>query len=67
LVVVARRALVDELLENGSVQHSKTSNKETSVDTLDRRVVDPQFAEAGIDKLIEDGDEDDERDRIQVP
>jgi len=66
LVVVARRALVDELLENGSVQHGKTGNKETGVDTLDWRVVDSHFAEAGIDKLIEDGNEDDERDRIQV-
>lgn len=66
LVVVAWRSLVDELLEDGSVKHSKTGNDETEGDTLDWREVNIPTAEEGVDTEVQDGDHDDNGDGVQV-
>jgi len=66
LVIVARRRIVDELLENGGVQHGKSGDEETGVDALDRGEVDSHLPESGVDDLVEDGDENDDGDGVQV-
>jgi hypothetical protein len=45
---------------------TKTCDKESGVDTLDRTKVDVSPVQKGIDDLIEDRDHDDDRDGIQV-
>ena len=63
---MTRRLFVDELFKNGRIQHGETGDEETGVDTLDRGEVDPHPPESGVDDPIKDGDEDDDRDGIQV-
>jgi len=59
LVIMTRRLLVDELLENGGVQHCKASDEEAGVDALDRGEVDSHLPESGVDDFVEDRDEND--------
>lgn len=66
LVVVARRFLEDELLENCGIQHGKARDKETGIDTLDRGEIDSHPPESRVDDPIEDGDQDDDGDGVQV-
>jgi hypothetical protein len=46
---------------------TKTSNEEAGIDTLDGTEVDVVLAQEGINKLVENGDHDDDRDGIQIP
>jgi hypothetical protein len=46
---------------------TKTGDEEPSVDTLDGAEVDAGLAETGIDKVVEDGDNDNKGDGVQVP
>jgi len=48
-------------------ERTKTSDEETSIDTLNRCEVDALLAEEGIDDIIENGNHDDDTDRVQVP
>lgn len=66
-VVVARRTLEQEVLEDTGVQHGNSGDDEASEDTLDGREVDSVAAQGGVDEFIHDGDEDQDRDRVQVP
>ena len=63
---MARRLFVDELLENGCVQHRKSGDEETGVDALDGGEVDSHLPKAGVDDSVKDGDEDDDGDGVQV-
>jgi len=65
-VAVARIALVHEVHQDTSVEHSETGNDESSKDTLDRGEVDTTAAEEGVDDVVENGDHDDNGDRVQV-
>ena len=58
LIVVTRGPLVKELLEDSRVQHGKACDKESCIDALDRREVNPKSAQGGIDKVVENRNED---------
>ena len=63
---MARGGLVNEMLEDGGVEHGKTSDEEPGVDALDGTEVDALLAEEGVDDIVEDGDHDDDGNRVQV-
>jgi len=59
LVIMTRRLFVDELLENGGVQHCKAGDEEAGVDALDGGELDSRLPESRVDDLVEDRDEND--------
>lgn len=65
-VAVARAGLVDVVLNNSSVDHSKRSNPETSGDTVDGREVDLVLAEEREEELVHERQENDNGDGIEV-
>ena len=64
---MAGRLLVEEVLEDGGVEHSKTSDEEAGGDAFDRGEVDAALAEEGVDDIIEEGDEDDDGYGVEIP
>ena len=48
-------------------ERTKTSDEETSIDTFNRCEVDALLAEEGVDDIIENGNHDDDTDRVKVP
>lgn len=60
------RTLVNELLEDGGVEHGETSDDEAESDTLDGGEVDLPATEERVDTEIQDRDDDDDGDGVQV-
>ena len=58
--------LVDVVLKDTCIDHRNTDNDEASRDALDGAEVDALPAQEGVDVVVEDGDEDDDRDGVQV-
>lgn len=65
-VVVARSGLVDEVLDDCCVDHSKRCNPETADDTVDRGEWDLVFAECRHEDLIDERQENDDSNGIEV-
>lgn len=64
--VAARRHLVDVVLHDGGGNHGGGGEEETSGHTLDGSEVETHLAETGVDKVIKDGDHDDDGEGVQV-
>ena len=58
--------LVDVVLKDTRVDHRSTDDHEASRNALDRTEVDAFPAKEGVNHIVEDGDEDDDRDGVQV-
>src|SRR5258706_8877068 len=58
--------LVDIVLKNTSVDHRNTNDHEASRNAFDGTEVDAFPAKEGVNHVVEDGDEDDDRDGVQV-
>jgi hypothetical protein len=65
-VVVARSGLVDEVLDNGGVDHGQRCNPETADDTVDRGKGDLVFAECRHEDLIDERQENDDSNGVEV-
>ena len=65
-VVVAWAHLVDVVLKDTCIDHRNADDDEASRDALDGAEVDALPAQEGVDAVVEDGDEDDDRDGVQV-
>jgi hypothetical protein len=65
-VVVTWAHLVDVVLENARVDHRGTNDHEAHRNALDGAEVDAPAAQEGIDDVVEDGDEDYDRDGVQI-
>ena len=65
-VVVAWAHLVEVMLKNTCVDHRSTNDHETSRNALDRAEIDTPPAQEWVDDVVKDGDEDDDRDGVQV-
>lgn len=63
---MARALLIQEVLENSCISHSKTGKQETNVNTLDWVEINVVLAEGWVDEVVENGNEDDDRDWVQV-
>ena len=62
--VVARGAVVDELLQTGRVGHGDGQEEEAEGDAGGGAEVDAFAAEPGVDAFLDEGIEDDARDRV---
>ncbi|CAH0027857.1 unnamed protein product [Clonostachys rhizophaga] len=58
--------LVDVVLHDGGGDHGEGGDDETGGHTLDGGGGEADLAEAGVDDVVEDGDHDDDRDRVEV-
>ncbi len=65
-VVPARVVLVDVVLHDCGPDHRRRAGVEAERDALDWGEMDAGPAERGINQDVADGDEDDERDRVEV-
>jgi hypothetical protein len=65
-LVSAGRCLVDIVLDNGGPHHSSGSSPETNSNLLESSEVEPHSSETGVQERVAEGDEDDQRERIQV-
>lgn len=65
-VLVAWPSGVNEVLNNGGVHHGQGGNNETQGDTGNRTETDAQATQQGVDKGLQDGNEDNDGDRIKV-
>jgi hypothetical protein len=65
-LTVAGPGLVDVVLDNGGVDHGQGTDPESGHDTVDGREVDLGLAQRGEDKLVDDRQEDNDRDRVEV-
>lgn len=54
------------MLHNSRGDHGQGGDQETNCHTLDGGERDTQLAETGVQKVINEGDHDDDRDRVQV-
>ena len=57
---------VDIMLKDTRVDHRSTNDHEASRHALDGTEVDAFPAKEGVNHIVEDGDEDDDRDGVQV-
>ena len=57
---------IDVVLDNGSGDHGERRKDETESDTLDRSEANVCLAESGVEEVVYDRDEDDERDGVKV-
>ena len=58
--------LVDVVLKDTRVDHRSTNDHEASRNALDGAEVDALPAKEGVNDVVEDGDEDDDRDWVQI-
>jgi hypothetical protein len=65
-VAEARACLVDEVLEDGGVEHSQRDDPESENDAVNGREWDLCLAQSRIYKTIQDGYHDDDGERIEV-
>jgi len=63
---VAWAHLVDIVLKNTCVDHRSTNDHEASRNALNGAEVDAFSAEEWVNNVIEDGNEDDDRDGVQI-
>jgi len=54
------------MLEDSSVHHSKSDEEESDEDTLDGGEIDTHLAQPRVEEEIEDGDDDNDADRVHV-
>ena len=64
--VTARVRLVDVVLDDGGPDHRGGAGEEARSDLFERREVDANAAQGGVDEEIEDGDADDEGEGVEV-
>jgi hypothetical protein len=62
----ANGEVVDLPLDDSSAHHGEGTAHETGKDTLDGREVDAGATESRVDEDVHDGDEDDEREGVEV-
>lgn len=67
LKVVARRSLVEVMLQDRGPNHTKTRNHETDRDPLQGCETDVVLAKGGVNPQVKEGNQYNERDRVQVP
>ena len=65
-VVPAVGLPVDILLQDRGPDHGRRSGEKAQSDFLDGREVDAHFSQAGVDQAVEDGDQDYEREGVEV-
>ena len=65
-VLAALSGGVDVVLDDGGTDHGEGGEQETECDTLDGCELDAGLAERGVQEVVDNGDEDDERDGVQV-
>lgn len=65
-LVTARAQFVDVRLQDGSRNHGKGSHEETGADSLQRGEVEAHFAEEWVDTQVEDGNQNQNGQRVQV-
>lgn len=54
------------MLDDGGVSHCDTGEEEAKCDASDGSHGDAELAEKGVDVAVHDGDEDDDRERVDV-
>ena len=64
---MARRFFVDELLQDGRVKQSNTTNEEASVNPFDRRVVNADRPQGRVDDVLEYWDHQNDGSRVGDP
>lgn len=65
-VITAGRHLIDVVLHDGGGNHGEGGDDETSCHTLDGGEGDADLAETGVEKVIDEGDHDDDGDGVEV-
>lgn len=65
-VLATGALLVDVVLHDSGGNHGETRDQETDCHTLDRGEGNAHLAETGVDKVIDDGNHDDNGDGVQV-
>jgi hypothetical protein len=64
LAALARR--VDEVLDNGCSDHGEGSKDESECHALNGSEPDSSFAQSRVQEFVDDGDEDNEGDRVEI-
>lgn len=65
-VLAALAGRIDVVLDDSGADHGEGREQETECDTLDGRELDAGLAKCGVEEVVDNGDEDDERDGVQV-
>ena len=64
--IIARRGIVDEVLNDSCIGHGKGSEDEAHCDSCDGAEGNANFSEAGVDDTVHDRDEDNDGNGINI-